>query len=135
VKQIIEWGPILEARSVKWICIGLVGVLLAFGLWPLDFWPKNHVEWLRAEKGLRFTGKSVMHERTVGGYVSSVGPPAKRDSKKRGFTIEIFSKASSAGLRERRRKILIARKKWPSISSMKGQGTGFGMLSVRLHLS
>jgi hypothetical protein len=93
VKRIIEWNRLLKPRWLKWISISIVAVFFAVGLWPLDFSPKNHVEWLRGEKGLRFMGESVMHGRTVGGYVSSLGLPVIRDARKRGFTIEIWLRA------------------------------------------
>jgi hypothetical protein len=97
VKQIIEWVRILTPRSLKLISIGLVGVLLATGLWPLDFWPKNQVEWLRGENGLRFEGESLIAGRTVGGYARSadhLGNALLGDSKNSGLSIEIWLRSA-----------------------------------------
>jgi VanZ family protein len=74
-----------------------VVVLLGFGLWPLEFSPKNEVTWLDGEKGLRFRGGDVISGRTVGGYVHSFGHVGKAlsgNSDNGGISIEIWLRAA-----------------------------------------
>lgn len=43
------------------ICLGTVGVILLAGLWPLNFWPKNEVEFLKGKNGIRFYGRGIAY--------------------------------------------------------------------------
>jgi hypothetical protein len=93
-----EWlNRILEPRWLKWIPISIVAVFLAGGLWPLDFSPKNQVEWLMGEKGLHFRGESVIPGKTVGGYAWStvhLGIALPRSFEHPGLCIEMWLRSA-----------------------------------------
>jgi VanZ family protein len=85
-------------KKLKWICIGILLLLLAFGLWPLEFSPKNEVTWLQGQNGLHFIGGDVISGRTVGGYVHSAGRlgiALRGHSGERGISIEIWLRAAA----------------------------------------
>jgi len=46
------WREKLYARTLGPLCVCILCVILSAGLWPLRA-PKNHVEWLKRENGLR----------------------------------------------------------------------------------
>lgn len=50
--------PALKACLVI-ICIAVLAITLTAGLWPFSFHPKNRVEWLPGEAGLRFSGSGM----------------------------------------------------------------------------
>lgn len=47
-------------KVLGFLCLLLAGTLLAFGLWPFNPFPPNHVAWLPNEDGLRFTKDGVV---------------------------------------------------------------------------
>ena len=44
----------LRFKSLGVVCLALWLGIMGFGLWPFDFFPKNHVMWLQNENGLHF---------------------------------------------------------------------------------
>ncbi len=55
---------ILEKRrkiSLGIICISIIMIIFLVGLWPLNFHPKNQVEWLPDKNGIRFYGNGIVY--------------------------------------------------------------------------
>ena len=42
-------------------CFTIVIIIFLFGLWPLNFHPKNEVEWLKDRNGIRFYGRGIAY--------------------------------------------------------------------------
>lgn len=63
------------------------------GLWPLDFFPKNNVNWLAGGNGVHFQCRSPKHRSCAGGVALSAKPvviPQQLVSKKGSISIEIW---------------------------------------------
>ncbi len=43
------------------ICLAVCIIIFLFGLWPLNFYPKNEVEWLKDRNGIRFYGRGIAY--------------------------------------------------------------------------
>lgn len=43
------------------ICLFIIIILLLAGLWPLNFWPKNKVEWLSNRNGIGFQENGIVY--------------------------------------------------------------------------
>jgi VanZ family protein len=65
----------------------LVGILLA-GLWPLDFFPKNTVFWLKDRNGLSFKGKDIGGRFSAGGV--ALIPEQLAYPRQQSSTIELW---------------------------------------------
>jgi hypothetical protein len=50
----------IEKKALAVLCLLIVVVILAAGLWPFNPFPRNRVDWLERENGLRFDGRGVV---------------------------------------------------------------------------
>ena len=69
VNKIVAFGY----RYSGLACLSIIIVFFLVGLWPLDFSPKNQVEWLK-EGGLRFIGSDMSSRYSAGGIAYSPDP-------------------------------------------------------------
>jgi VanZ family protein len=66
---------ILKRFPLGWLCVlNLAGILIA-GLWPFTPFPKNRVEWLPSDNGIRFDGRGLVYglENSLGAAPQSQG--------------------------------------------------------------
>ena len=75
------------------LCIGI----LLFGLWPLNFWPKNHTRWLENEGGVQFESAGYRTPYDAGGIAFTPEPLSdthnQRNAQKSG-SIELWLTAA-----------------------------------------
>jgi VanZ family protein len=50
----------VSPRILKFICIAILLIILAVGLWPFNFFEKNKVAWLSDQDGVRFNGQGII---------------------------------------------------------------------------
>jgi hypothetical protein len=55
------------------ICLVITAGILLAGLWPLDFWPKNKVRWLKDQNGIQFFDRAIIYS-TIPSFQSSSFP-------------------------------------------------------------
>jgi hypothetical protein len=66
------WCELLYARALGPLCVCILCVLLCAGLWPFRA-PKNNVEWLQGENGLRFGRHGIVASANGFGAASGRG--------------------------------------------------------------
>ena len=88
---------LLEIKRQYWLILffGLVYCtgLFILGLWPLDFFPENEVQWIEERNGFEFKGRETRIQSCAGGMVFSKDPlnlPNQNNGLKGAVTIEIW---------------------------------------------
>jgi len=57
-------AEILNNKNSKFlglICLAICMVIFIAGLWPMNFYPKNEVEWLPNKNGVHFFGRGIAY--------------------------------------------------------------------------
>jgi VanZ family protein len=52
---------ILKRFPLGWLCVLNLAAILIAGLWPFTPFPKNRVEWLPSDNGIRFDGRGLVY--------------------------------------------------------------------------
>lgn len=76
----------LQHRLLVGACLGVWLGILAFGLWPFNFHPRNRVEWLPNQNGIHFGGYAEAYSRSP--WIRNV--PADPDQR---FTVELWMRS------------------------------------------
>ena len=68
-------------------------ITLVFGLWPLNLWPQNEVQWLDNQRGIEMHRSGIEKKYAPRGIVYSNGSfliPLKSENEPKSFSIEIY---------------------------------------------